>query len=162
LKVQRNHLSQRSVWKIYVFYFLEDEVKIAMFRKNREVYHYFRPIFFDVDLNDPALERVNYSYMRLPEGKKLPHASNENEISKNNVNNEFIGIPPKCPDEYNIVNYLPNPFNSEMYKLEDERYLLDLNIQKYRAIIKYLEEAKAITDPDQRALSIEKIKKSNV
>lgn len=49
-----------------------------------------------------------------------------------------------------------------MFKCEDERYHIDLNIKKYKAIIKYLEETYAMTDEQERDKSLNNMLKSNV
>ena len=49
-----------------------------------------------------------------------------------------------------------------MFKCEDERYNLDLNIIKYKAILKYLEETYALTDEIEREQRLNSILKSNV
>lgn len=89
-------------------------------------------------------------------------ASNENEISKNVINNTYIGVPPKAPKEYLTTPHFPNYFEYELFKMEDERYHLDSNILKYRAIIQTLDQIIADEDSSRRTLRIAKLSKSYV
>jgi Histone deacetylase complex, SIN3 component len=73
-----------------------------------------------------------------------------------------LGVPPKSPEEFKILSNLPNVFSYDLFKCEDERYYLDLNINKYQYMIKSLNDAYNNPDPDKRIEAFQKIIQSNV
>ena len=76
----------------------------------------------------------------------MPDGKQEQLISKQCINRTLIGVPPMAPEEYRLPSHFPTSYNGEMFKCEDERYNLDLNIMKYKATLKYLEGAHELTD----------------
>ncbi len=78
------------------------------------------------------------------------------------INKRFIGVPPKAPAEFRLPIHFPTAYNQEMFKCEDERYFIDLNIHRYKHVLKRLDEALKTEDEELREKKIARIRKSNV
>ena len=64
----------------------------TILEKNKKKFPYFRGIFHDVDIE--KLDRVSFSYVKLPEDYNFGEASGrkECEISRKELNDKYIGI----------------------------------------------------------------------
>jgi len=116
----------------------EEDEAFKLFLKNREKHFFFRPIFMKTDIE--TVDKQDVSYIVLPEDMTLQSGKNETEIAQQTVNRRYIGVPPKASEEFKGPIFYPTNYNVEMFKCEDERYSLDLNIQRYKVVIKWLED----------------------
>jgi len=112
--------------------------------------------------NKLALDKQDVSYIVLPEELTLQSGKNETEIAQQCINRRYIGVPPKASEEFKAPLFYPTPYNSELFKCEDERYHIDLNIQRYKVVIKSLEEVLKIEDENKRLLRLTNILSKNV
>jgi len=94
--------------------------------------------------------------MTLQDGK------GENDIARQCINKRYIGVPPKASEDERQPLHMPTNYSYEIFKCEDERYFIDLNIKKYKAIIKYLEDIANTADEGLRREKLKDIIKSNV
>lgn len=118
---------------------------------------------FSLDKLFPDCQRVDFSYIFLPEGYELPEARPQDTITKQCVNRTMIGVPPKAPEEYKLPAHFPTTYNSEMFKYEDERYIIDLNIMKYKNVLRNLQTTSNLDNADdEKDKRLNKILKSNV
>ena len=65
-------------------------------------------------------------------------------------------------EEFAVDPHMPSWCDAEMFRLEDQRYNLDINIIKYKKIIKDLEEMKKIEDEEKKVKELTNLVKTNV
>jgi len=92
----------------------------------------------------------------------LQSGKNETEIAQQTVNRRYIGVPPKASEEFKGPIFYPTNYNVEMFKCEDERYSLDLNIQRYKVVIKWLEDVFNTQDENIKKQKLTNVLNKNV
>lgn len=100
----------------------------------------------------------------------------EDQIALANINIRYFSSQPPCSDkpakENTAKNYeagvlkksqMKNPFEDTLFRIEDERFEIDINIERFKAIIKWLEKLEEPNlPPAKAAFLIDKIKKFQV
>jgi histone deacetylase complex regulatory component SIN3 len=119
--------------------------------KCNESYHKFIPSvpLMKNSTDDPiAIENCNkYYFSSQPVGDK--------NIKENNVKNYESGVAKK--------NTMKNVYEETLFKIEDERFEVDVSIERYRFVLKWLEKLiDPATPEDQCSFFIEKIRKFQV
>ena len=93
----------------------------------------------------------------------MPKSDTSKEIPRNHLNHKYLGIAPKPPQEYSQQTLsLPNCYEYEMFRIEDNLYTQDINIQKMNRILKYINEIKEIQDSKKKEEEINNLIQSNV
>jgi len=132
---------------------------LRFYMKNHEKHFFFRPVFFQLDIE--AAEKQDFSYIKLPPNMTLQDGRGETDIARQCINKRYIGVPPKASEEHRQPLHMPTNYSYEIFKCEDERYFIDLNIKKYQAIIKYLEDIANTVDEGLKREKLKDLIKSN-
>ena len=100
----------------------------------------------------------------------------DDKIALENINIRYFSSQPPCSDkpakENTAKNYeagvlkksqMKNPFEDTLFRIEDERFEIDINIERFRAMIKWLDRLEEPNvQPARAAFLIDKIKKFQV
>jgi histone deacetylase complex regulatory component SIN3 len=95
----------------------------------------------------------NQSYKKLPSSYPFFRNSTWDKIARENINVKYVSCPlgadkntAKKPYDEGVVKkiFLKNTFEEMLFHIEDERFELDVNIAKFRMVIKWLE---MLSDP---------------
>lgn len=86
----------------------------------------------------------------------------ETDIAQQCVNRRYIGVPPKAEEEFKLPVCYPTNSSSELFRYEDERYYIDLNIQRYKVVLKSLEDVSKIEDENIKRQKLAVILSKNV
>ena len=119
--------------------------------------------------------KVNESYHRFLESVPMIKNSTDDLIAKAECNNHYFSSQPasdKSAKENNSKNYesgvakknsMKNVYEETLFKIEDERFEIDVNIERFRATIQWLEKLMQLgLTEDKATYLIEKIKKFQV
>eukprot|EP01083_Nonionella_stella_P261422 890156_1 len=138
----------------------DDWEETSLMSRNRSNYYVF--------VNSPEFqqcEQVTPSYRKLPDDVPLPTCSARNKMMDNVLNDMCISIPTGTEDAA-FKSIMKNPYEERMFKLEDDRYELDMMIAtNYSVLVKLeplneqisklgSEEAKEFSLPENLEMSV--------
>ena len=110
-----------------------------------------------VDIEDKESNfgaNFNQSYKKIPSHFPFIRNSTTDKIALENINTEYTGCmfgadktTAKRPYDEGVLkkNFIKNSFEEAMFHIEDERYEIDVNIARFRMVIKWLEK---LSQPD--------------
>ncbi len=82
--------------------------------------------------------RCGHSYRRLPSNVPRPICSGRDELAKDVLNDDWVGLPVFL-SENGFTAHKKTPNEDAMFKCEEERYEFDLNIESNLSVINLLE-----------------------
>lgn len=119
--------------------------------------------------------KFNESYYKLVDGVPLMKNTTDDPIALEHINKKYISSQPtndKNTRESTNKNYesgaakknsMKNVFEENLFKIEDERFEIDINIEKFKAVMRWLSMSlDPSTDDKKAALIFDKIKKFQV
>lgn len=118
----------------------------------------------DIENKNPQFGAAfNQSYKRIPANKPIARSNTFDKIARENINTHYVSSQfglsvAKKPYEEGTRKLEKVQFEEELFKAEDERFEMDVNIHRFRHVVKWLEMLgdKDITEERSEAL-IEKM-----
>lgn len=117
----------------------------------------------------------NESYHKIVSGMPSMRNSTDDQIALENINTQYISSQPvndKTAKENTNKNYesgvvkknsMKNNFEENLFKIEDERFEIDIYIERFKAVTRWLAQAvDPATSEDKARSLIEKVKKFQI
>lgn len=127
------------------------------------------------DIDSMFSGTFNESYHKIVDGMPNMKNTTEDQISIDNINTQYISSQPindKSTKENTNKNYesgvvkknsMKNNFEENLFKIEDERFEIDIYIERFKAVMRWLSQAIEPSTTDERAkFLIDKVKKFQI